>query len=206
MRRDEAGMAKRLADIVLSLLGLALLYPIMVVVAMAIRADSPGPVIFRQRRAGYKGRPFSMLKFRSMRHDADPYGSSPSDKGDARLTRVGRFLRETSLDELPQLFNVVNGSMSLVGPRPLYERQAKLWDARQRRRLDARPGITGWAQIFGRGGLPIEEKIELDLWYVENRSCILDMRILLATARHACQRRGEIYEKQYSRQHSQEQF
>ena len=147
-----------------------------------------------------------MLKFRSMRHDADPYGSSPADKADARLTRVGRFLRETSLDELPQLFNVVSGSMSLVGPRPLYERQAKLWDARQRRRLDVRPGITGWAQIFGRGELPIEEKIELDLWYVENRSCFLDTRILLATARRALERRGEVYEKQYSRQHRQEQF
>ena len=198
-------MAKRIVDIVISLLGLALLYPVMIVLAMAIRAESPGEVIFRQRRAGRGGRPFIMSKFRSMRVDADPYGSSPGGPEDSRLTRVGLFLRETSLDELPQLFNVLEGTMSVVGPRPLYERQAKLWDASQRHRLDVQPGMTGWAQICGRGELPIEDKIELDLWYVKNRSVWLDMKILLATITRVCVRPGAIYERQYSREQSREQ-
>jgi lipopolysaccharide/colanic/teichoic acid biosynthesis glycosyltransferase len=192
-------------DIALSLLGLGLLYPVMIAVATAIRCESPGPVIFRQRRAGYRGKPFVMLKFRSMRPDADAYGPSPAGGEDPRLTRVGRFLRETSLDELPQLFNVLKGAMSLVGPRPLYERQAESWDARQRRRLDVRPGITGWAQVSGRGDLPIEDKIELDLWYVERRSLRVDLKILWATLANAVKDRGNIYEKQYSRERKREQ-
>jgi len=146
----------------------------------------------------------TLLKFRSMRVDADAYGRSPGRADDPRLTRVGRFLRERSLDELPQLFNVLHGTMSLVGPRPLYERQANTWDARQRGRLDVLPGITGWAQVRGRADLPIEEKIELDLWYVANRSLVLDVRILLATFGSAFKQRDDIYESRYSRQHEQE--
>lgn len=197
-------MAKRTFDILVSLLGLLLLYPLMIAIAMAVRADSRGPVIFRQRRAGLNGKPFTMLKFRTMRLDADPYGRSPESGEDPRLTRVGRFLRETSLDELPQLLNVLSGDMSLVGPRPLYERQATQWDARQRHRLDVRPGLTGWAQVEGRADLPIEDKIDLDLWYVEHGSLALDVRILLRTAWNAVRRRGNVYEKQYSREHARE--
>jgi len=199
-------VAKRVLDIVLSLLALGLLYPVMIVVAMAIAAESRGPTIFRQRRSGYKGEPFLLRKFRTMRHNVDPYGSSPAGTDDPRLTRVGRFLRETSLDELPQLFNVLEGTMSLVGPRPLYERQARCWDARQRRRLDVLPGITGWAQVSGRGELTIEDKIELDLWYVENRSTVLDLKILSATVKNVCTGRGGIYERQYSIDQEKEQI
>ncbi len=199
-------MVKRVFDIVASLVALAFLYPVMIAVAMAIRADSPGPVIFRQRRAGRGGDPFIMQKFRSMRADADVYGRSPTGGDDPRLTRVGRFLRERSLDELPQLFNVLNGTMSLVGPRPLYERQAKAWTARQRRRLDVLPGITGWAQVKGRADLPIEDKIELDLWYVQHRSLVWDVRILLATFGRAFTQREGVYESRYSRQNEREVF
>ena len=191
-------------DILLGLLALAVVYPVMIVLAMIVRADSPGAVIFRQRRAGLRGKPFIMLKFRTMRTDTNPYGFSPSSARDDRLTASGRWLREKSLDELPQLFNVLNGTMSLVGPRPLYERQAFLWDERQRRRLEVLPGITGWAQVSGRADLPIEDKIELDLWYVENRSLGLDVRILWRTIRNALFRRDAVYERQYSRAQARE--
>ena len=190
-------MAKRVFDIALSLLALGVLYPVIIAIAMAIRAESPGSAIFRQRRAGRKGKPFEMLKFRSMRPEGDPYGVSPAGGGDPRLTRVGRFLRERSLDELPQLFNVLQGTMSLVGPRPLYERQARRWTVHQRRRLQVRPGITGWAQVRGRGDLPIEDKIELDLWYVDHRCLRLDAAILWATLQNALKGGSGIYEKQY---------
>ena len=176
----------------------------MIVLAMIIRADSRGPVIFRQRRMGCRGKPFVMLKFRSMRVDTDPYGASPAAASDDRLTWAGRWLRETSLDELPQLFNVLIGTMSLVGPRPLYERQALLWDEHQRRRLEAPPGITGWAQVCGRADLPIEDKIELDVWYVEHRSLALDVKILWRTLLKAFGRKEAVYERQYSRQRSRE--
>ena len=196
-------MAKRIFDIVISVAMLALAYPVMIAIAMAVRNESPGPAVFRQRRAGLNGRPFVMLKFRSMRTDSDPYGRSPTSGDDPRLTRVGKWLRESSLDELPQLFNVLDGTMSLVGPRPLYERQAMLWNDRQRGRLLVRPGITGWAQISGRGEVPLEEKIELDLWYVANRSLRLDVKILFATAMGAVGG-GEIYESKYSLRDQQE--
>ena len=191
-------MAKRIVDIATSLCALALLYPLMIAISIVIRSESPGPVVFRQRRAGWRGRPFVMLKFRTMRTDVDPYGRSPTVGDDPRLTRTGKWLRETSLDELPQLFNVLNGTMSLVGPRPLYERQAKLWDSRQRHRLDVRPGVTGWAQVCGRGEVPLEEKIELDLWYVERRSMWLDLKILCMTVKNALKGAEGIYESQYS--------
>lgn len=198
-------MIKRLFDILVSLLALGLVYPVMLVIAIAVRADSRGAVIFRQRRAGLNGKSFVMLKFRSMRTESDPYGISPGSGQDPRLTRVGRFLRETSLDELPQLFNVLRGDMSLVGSRPLYERQAAQWDARQRGRLDVRPGITGWAQVSGRGDLSIEDKIELDLWYVQHQSLWLDVKIIFKTIQNALKGRASIYEKQYSREHKREQ-
>lgn len=197
-------MVKRVIDIVGSVAGLALLALPMAIIALAIRLSSPGKAIFRQRRAGRHGLPFEMLKFRTMRADADPYGGSPHDKDDPRLTKLGRFLRETSLDELPQLVNVIKGQMSLVGPRPLYERQAELWDARQRRRLDIRPGVTGYAQVYGRASLTLEEKIELDLHYVDNASLGMDLRILLRTIADIFRRRAPTYEQRYSRRQERE--
>lgn len=197
-------LVKRGLDVLVSLLALAVLWPALAVLAALVAWEDGRPVFFRQRRAGQFGRPFVMWKFRTMRKSADPYGRSPTGGDDPRLTRVGRFLRETSLDELPQLFNVVFGTMSLVGPRPLYERQAAQWNARQRRRLDAPPGVTGWAQVIGRADLPIEDKIELDLWYVDHRSLKLDLEILWKTAWQAVGRRGEVYEKRYSREHERE--
>lgn len=197
--------SKRALDIALSLLGLLTLGLPMLLMAMAVRLESAGGAVFRQRRAGWLGRPFTMLKFRTMRADTDAYGASPQSGEDPRLTRVGRLLRETSLDELPQLLNVLAGQMSLVGPRPLYERQAEKWDARQRRRLDVRPGVTGYAQAYGRGEMMLENKIEFDLYYVANASIRLDVEILLRTASNALTGRGGgIYEKRYSRTQERE--
>ncbi|MCY2928560.1 MAG: sugar transferase [Planctomycetota bacterium] len=195
---------KRWMDILLAGPALILLAGPMLLIAVLIRRESPGDSIFRQRRAGWKGNAFVMLKFRTMRADADPYGVSPHSGEDTRLTNVGRFLRETSLDELPQLINVLKGEMSLVGPRPLYERQAELWNDRQRRRLDVRPGLTGYAQVRGRGELTHEEKIELDLYYVDHGSLALDGRILWWTVTAALRRRGEIYERRYSSEREME--
>lgn len=197
--------AKRATDIVISLLALVVLGVPMLVIAAAIRLESRGAALFRQRRAGWCGRPLQMLKFRTMRADVDPYAGSPRSGEDPRLTRLGRLLRETSLDELPQLLTVLAGQMSLVGPRPLFERQAELWDDRQRRRLDVRPGITGYAQAFGRGAMVLEDKIEYDLYYVRNASFALDLRILGRTAANILVRTGrDVYEKRYSRQKERE--
>ena len=177
----------------------------MLIIALAIRLESRGAAVFRQRRAGWRGRPFHMLKFRTMREDVDAYDASPRSADDPRLTRTGRLLRETSLDELPQLLNVLAGQMSLVGPRPLYERQAELWDRRQRRRLDVRPGISGYAQAYGRGEMMLEDKIEFDLYYVANASFRLDMAIVLRTLVNVLTRRaGGVYEKRYSRTRERE--
>ncbi len=197
-------MVKRLVDILGSLAGIVLFSLPMLAIAVWVRMDSPGPAIFRQRRAGWRGKPFEMLKFRTMRTGGDPYGNSPHGGDDPRLTRSGKFLREKSLDELPQFFNVLLGQMSLVGPRPLYERQAEQWDARQRKRLDVRPGLTGYAQVYGRGGITIEEKIELDLYYVEHQSLLLDLTILLKTATNVVRGSGDVYERQYSRDQERE--
>ncbi len=192
-------MFKRLFDIVMSLLALAVVALPMLVIAVLIRMDSWGAAIFRQKRAGLRSKPFTMWKFRTMRVDTDSYGVSPKSGTDPRLTHLGKFLREKSLDELPQLFNVIAGQMSLVGPRPLYERQAELWDDRQKGRLDVRPGITGYAQAYGRAGVTLEEKIEMDLFYVANQSFLLDMKIIFRTVANILLGRAEIYEKRYSR-------
>jgi len=189
---------KRLFDIFVSLAILLLIWPLLLLIAVLIRLDSPGSAVFSQRRAGYKGEPFTLYKFRTMVYDVEPYGVSPQSGNDPRLTKIGKILRETSLDELPQLFNVLAGSMSLVGPRPLYERQAEKWNERQRRRLDARPGITGWAQIKGRGEIPIEEKIELDIYYLEHISLLLDIKIIVYTFLQSIGKGQGIYEKHYS--------
>lgn len=188
---------KRVFDIATAGVLLAILSPLLLAIAVAIRLGSRGPAIFRQERAGRAGKPFILYKFRTMRLDVDPFGPSPKCGGDPRLTRLGRFLREHSLDELPQLLNIVKGDMSFVGPRPLYMSQVPEWNERQKKRLLVKPGLTGLAQIAGRGELTIEEKLELDVRYVEQAGVRLDCRILAVTAAHAFSR-GGVYEKRYS--------
>jgi lipopolysaccharide/colanic/teichoic acid biosynthesis glycosyltransferase len=182
-------LVKAAADRVLAAVGLVALSPVYAGISLWILAESGRPVIFRQPRAGRDGRPFSMLKFRTMVTDAvrvgrelglsaDPFGVIPDDP---RITRSGRFLRRTSLDELPQLWNVLRGDMSLVGPRPDLLEQVSNYAPGDHRRLAVKPGITGWAQIHGRDEIPWERRFELDAWYVENWSLGLDARILLGT-------------------------
>jgi lipopolysaccharide/colanic/teichoic acid biosynthesis glycosyltransferase len=188
---------KRTFDVVISGLMLIILSPLLVSIVVAVRLTSGGPALFRQERAGRNGRPFRLYKFRTMRVDADPFGPSPHSGDDPRLTRIGRFLREYSFDELPQLVNILRGDMSLVGPRPLYMSQRAEWNERQSKRLLVRPGLTGLAQSAGRGELTREDKLELDVKYVEQASLGLDARILLATFAQIFVRQG-IYEKRYS--------
>lgn len=190
-------LLKRVVEFVLSLAAIMFLSPVFIIIVVLIRLTSKGPAIFRQERAGKGGKPFICLKFRTMRSDADPFGASPKAGTDPRLTRIGRFLREYSLDELPQLFNILSGRMSIVGPRPLYVAQIEEWDQRQRRRLEVKPGLTGLAQVSGRGGLTREEKLELDVKYVENASFLTDCRIVAATFMQVLGR-SNIYEKRYS--------
>jgi len=184
-------------DLVVAGVLLMVLAPVLLVIGVAIRLGSRGPALFRQERAGRGGRPFTLYKFRTMRPDVDPFGPSPKSGQDPRLTWLGRMLRESSLDELPQLINIMKGDMSLIGPRPLYVSQAAEWNERQKKRLLVRPGLTGLAQISGRGCLTREEKLELDVRYVEEASFRLDARIFLATLLQVFTGRG-IYEKRYS--------
>jgi len=188
---------KRGIDIIISLLGLIILSPILAVIAIVIKLGSKGPVIFKQQRAGKAGQAFVFYKFRTMKQDVDPFGPSPKSGQDTRLIKVGRFLREYSLDELPQFFNVLRGDMSLIGPRPLYLSQIPEWNERQKKRLLVRPGLTGLAQIRGRGALTQEEKLELDVQYVETMGFLADIRIVIATVFRVLGRKG-IYEKRYS--------
>ena len=188
---------KRLFDILLSLPAVVILLPVFVVIALAIRLTGRGAAIFKQERAGKSGKPFVFYKFRTMKLDVEPFGPSPKSGDDPRLTKVGKFLREYSLDELPQLFNVLKGDMSIVGPRPLYVSQMAEWDERQKKRLLVKPGLTGLAQISGRGELTREEKLELDVKYVETASVLTDVKIMMATIRRVFDRKG-IYEKRYS--------
>lgn len=176
----------------------------MALIALAIRLDSPGGAIFRQVRSGRGGAPFTMLKFRTMRCDSDPYGVSPQGSDDARLTGVGRSLREASLDELPQLLNILNGTMAFVGPRPLYERQAAEWNAHQRRRLEVLPGLTGYAQAYGRAALTMEDKLDLDIYYVDHRTFLLDLKVIFRTIWNIFDRGDGVYEQRYSRNRQRE--
>jgi lipopolysaccharide/colanic/teichoic acid biosynthesis glycosyltransferase len=185
---------KRAMDIVVAAAILVVGWPILAILAILIRCDSPGPVLFRQERAGRGMQPFTLYKFRTLRADADPFGTSPRRPDDPRLTRIGRVLRETSFDELPQLWNVLRGEMGLVGPRPLYMSQARAFTPRQRRRLDVRPGLTGLAQIQGRGEVPHEDKLDIDVRYVEQASLRLDLKILWASLAFPF-RRKEAYQK-----------
>ena len=181
-------MLKRPLDITGALLGLLLLFPVFLGITLAVRRRMGPPALFSQLRAGLGGRPFRLYKFRSMTDARDGDGSLLPDAD--RLTPLGVFLRRTSLDELPQLWNVLCGAMSLVGPRPLLLEYVPLYDERQRKRLSVKPGITGWAQINGRNALTWEEKFELDVWYVEHRSLWLDLKILAATAWKVLRREG----------------
>ena len=188
---------KRLFDIVLTLPAILILLPVFAIIVIAIRVFSKGPAIFKQERAGRHGKPFTFYKFRTMKMDVDAFGPSPKSSDDTRLTKVGKFLREYSLDELPQLFNVLKGDMSIVGPRPLYVSQMAEWNKREKKRLLVQPGLTGLAQISGRGGLTREEKLELDVKYAETASFWGDIKIILATIRQVFGRK-DIYEKKYS--------
>ncbi len=181
----------RVLDIALAGIGLALAAPLLLIAAVAIKLDSRGPVIYRQRRVGKDGQEFEVLKLRTMRPGADPVGvGTPVLENDPRVTRIGRVLRRTSLDEIPNLVNVLRGELAIVGPRPTLAAQVELYTERQRRRLEVKPGITGWAQVNGRAGIPWDERIELDVWYVDNRSLALDLRILARTARLLLSGRG----------------
>ncbi len=172
----------RALDVAIAGTGLVLTSPLLAASALAVKLDDRGPVLYRQARVGRDGRDFELLKLRTMIVGAERQGAGYAVAvGDSRITRIGRFLRRTSLDELPQLWNVVRGEMSLIGPRPTLRYQVEQYDERQRRRLEIRPGITGWAQIHGRATLPWEERIELDLWYVDHRSWKTDLLILLRT-------------------------
>ena len=172
----------RAADIALAGLGLVLASPVLAGAALAIKVEDGGPVLFRQTRVGKDGEDFALFKLRTMVVDAERQGAGYAvDRGDSRITRVGRFLRRTSIDELPQLWNVVRGDMSVIGPRPTLRYQVDRYTERQRRRLEARPGLTGWAQIHGRASLPWADRIELDLWYVRHHDWKTDLLILLRT-------------------------
>lgn len=188
---------KNWMDRLIALAVLVVAAPIFAMLIFLIRRDSPGPAIFQQTRAGLNGRPFTLLKFRTMRTDVDPYGDSPRTGEDPRITPIGRWLRERSLDELPQLLNVALGEMSLVGPRPLYLQQMAEWNDYQKRRLLVKPGLTGLAQVSGRGSLTIEEKLDLDARYVDSLSLRNDLLLIWRTAFHVSAK-ADIYEVRYS--------
>ena len=172
----------RVADVLVAGTGLVLTSPFLGLAALATKLGGGGPVLYRQTRVGKDGEDFDVLKLRSMVVGAESLGAGYAvDEGDARITRVGRVLRRTSIDELPQLWNVLRGDMSVIGPRPTLRYQVEQYDEHQRRRLDVRPGLTGWAQVHGRASLPWAERIELDVWYVDHRSPRVDLEILLRT-------------------------
>lgn len=185
---DRSRIVKRMFDLVCSLLALIALSPIIFVVAILIRFKLGSPVLFKQLRPGLNGKPFNMLKFRSMLDATDKAGNQLPDQ--QRLTRFGRILRSTSLDELPGLINVVKGDMSLVGPRPLLMEYLPLYSSEQSRRHLLRPGITGWAQVNGRNAISWEDKFKFDVWYVDNHSFWLDIKILFLTVKKVLVREG----------------
>jgi lipopolysaccharide/colanic/teichoic acid biosynthesis glycosyltransferase len=173
----------RAVDILIAAIALVVLSPFLLIAAIAIKLGSRGPVFYRQRRVGRGDREFEMLKLRTMVQGSDPVGvGTIVSRDDPRVTAAGRFLRRTSLDEVPNLVNVLRGEMAIVGPRPTIPAQVDDYTPRQRRRHEVLPGITGWAQVQGRAGIPWEERIELDVWYVDHRSAALDLRILIRTA------------------------
>lgn len=181
-------MIKRISDIIGAGTGLLLFSPVLIIVFLMVRLQIGSPVIFRQTRPGRGSKPFNMIKFRTMRDVIDAKGNPLPDA--ERLTRLGRFLRSSSLDELPELWNVLKGDMSLVGPRPLLMEYLSLYSPEQARRHEVRPGITGWAQVNGRNAISWDEKFALDVWYVDNRSLWLDLKIIWLTVRKVVRREG----------------
>lgn len=181
-------MIKRAFDITIGIVLLAVFAPLFAVLAIAVGWNMGHPVLFRQRRPGLHGRPFEMIKFRTMRDAVDGDGRPLPDA--ERLTALGRFMRATSLDELPELWNVLKGEMSLVGPRPLLMEYMELYSPEQARRHEVKPGITGWAQVNGRNAISWEEKFRHDVWYVDNRSFLLDLKILLLSVVKVLSRQG----------------
>ena len=186
-RTDDVGSGggdalNRAADVALAGTALVVTSPLLGLAALAVKLEDHGPVLYKQTRVGKDGADFELLKLRTMVVGAETMGAGYAvDEGDSRITRAGRLLRRLSLDELPQLWNVVRGEMSLIGPRPTLRYQVERYTERQSRRLEVKPGITGWAQVRGRAALPWNERIELDIWYVENRSSWLDLKILAKT-------------------------
>ena len=173
---------RRALDVAVAGAGLVVAGPLLAVAALAVKLEDRGPVLFRQTRVGKDGVDFELLKLRTMVVGAESQGAGYAvDRGDPRITRIGRLLRRTSVDELPQLWNVVRGEMSLIGPRPTLRYQVDSYDEHQMHRLDIRPGITGWAQVNGRAARPWAERIELDVWYDEHRSLAVDLKILFRT-------------------------
>jgi sugar transferase EpsL len=179
---------KRIFDIILTIPAYFLLSPLMILIAVIIRLTMGKPIFFRQIRPGFHGKPFTIYKFRTMLNAYDKKGSLLPDK--ERMTRFGRFLRSTSLDELPELFNILKGEMSIVGPRPLLMQYLERYSPEQARRHEVRPGLTGWAQINGRNAITWEEKFRLDVWYVDNYSICLDIKIILMTVIKVFKREG----------------
>jgi lipopolysaccharide/colanic/teichoic acid biosynthesis glycosyltransferase len=174
---------RRCFDVLVAGTVLLLASPVLLLAMLAVRLESPGGAIYRQRRVGLDGREFDVLKLRTMVSGAEHMGAGLAvDAGDSRITRVGAFLRRTSIDELPNLVNVLRGEMAIVGPRPTVPSQVAAYTEHQRRRLSAKPGITGWAQVNGRASLPWAERIEMDIWWLEHRSWKLDLEILRRTA------------------------
>jgi lipopolysaccharide/colanic/teichoic acid biosynthesis glycosyltransferase len=177
---------KRFVDVALAAIAMVPAAPLMAFAAVAIRIETPGHPIYRQRRVGLRGHRFDVVKLRTMVTGAEQIGAGLAvDEGDTRITRVGAVLRRTSLDELPNLLNILRGEMSIVGPRPTLQVQVDQYTDRQRRRLEARPGLTGWAQVNGRASLPWPERIELDIWYLEHATLRLDLKIIALSARMA---------------------
>jgi len=180
--RRGGSALNRTADVAIAGTVLVVASPVLALAALAVKVTSRGPVLYRQARVGREGTDFELLKLRTMVEGAETMGAGYAvDRGDSRITPVGRVLRRLSLDELPQLWNVVRGDMSVIGPRPTLRYQVERYTPRQRMRLAVKPGITGWAQVHGRATLPWDERIELDVWYVEHRSPLLDLRILAKT-------------------------
>ena len=187
-RTFYAKYGKRWFDLALTLPGFIAISPVLIIIALLIKVRMGSPVLFCQQRPGMNGEPFYMFKFRTMTNARDEKGKLLPDK--QRLTKLGRFLRSTSLDELPELWNVLKGDMSLVGPRPLLMQYLNRYTPEQARRHEARPGVTGWAQVNGRNAISWEEKFELDVWYVDHQTFWLDIRILLVTMGKVFQRDG----------------
>jgi len=185
---DEYERLKRLFDVMVAALTLAVLSPVLALTAIAVRLGLGRPVLFRQLRPGLHGEPFTILKFRTMRMASVGDGRPVQDA--ERLTRLGRILRSTSLDELPELVNVLRGEMSLVGPRPLRMEYLERYSPTQARRHEVRPGMTGWAQVNGRNAMTWDEKFDLDVWYVDHRSLLLDLKIVIRTVGHVLRRQG----------------